>query len=118
MRFSFLALAAIFAFATAAPTPASTSILDISKRLPTPEEFETLSPIEKRKVYHAWYRATNILPATDDDESVEIEKRKVYQAWYRATNILPATDEEDIEKRKVYHAWYRATNILPAEGDD
>lgn len=39
---------------------------DVAKRMPTPEEFEALAPEQKRKVYTAWYRATNIIGATDD----------------------------------------------------
>jgi hypothetical protein len=65
MRFSTLTfgLTALLAgFVAAAPTANS----DTVKRMPTPEEFDVLAPAEKRKVYTAWYRATNILPGTDD----------------------------------------------------
>ncbi|RMZ70744.1 hypothetical protein GMOD_00000877 [Pyrenophora seminiperda CCB06] len=51
-------------FAVAAPTP-STDMA--AKRMPTPEQFEALAPAEKRKVYTAWYRATNIIGLSDDD---------------------------------------------------
>ncbi|KAF2033089.1 hypothetical protein EK21DRAFT_109226 [Setomelanomma holmii] len=61
MRFSsitFAITALLSAFAIAAPTAANN---DIAKRMPTPEEFEALAPEQKRKVYTAWYRATNII---------------------------------------------------------
>jgi len=67
MRFTSIAFgftALVASFVAAAPTAANN---DIAKRMPTPEEFDVLSPIEKRKVYTAWYRATNILPGTDED---------------------------------------------------
>ncbi|KAA8621487.1 hypothetical protein PtrSN002B_010989 [Pyrenophora tritici-repentis] len=51
-------------FAVAAPTPSTDAA---AKRMPTPEQFEALAPAEKRKVYTAWYRATNIIGASDDD---------------------------------------------------
>lgn len=66
MRFSsmtFAITAVLSAFAIAAPTASN----DIAKRMPTPEEFEALAPEQKRKVYTAWYRATNILPTSDDN---------------------------------------------------
>ncbi|KAF1936457.1 hypothetical protein EJ02DRAFT_459513 [Clathrospora elynae] len=62
IAFSLTAL--LSAFAIAAPT-ANTN--DVAKRMPTPEQFEALAPEEKREVYRAWYRATNILPISDDD---------------------------------------------------
>ncbi|KAF2490404.1 hypothetical protein BU16DRAFT_622015 [Lophium mytilinum] len=65
MRFTSIAFALtafLSAFVAAAPTTN-----DITKRLPTPEEFEALAPAEKRKVYTSWYRATNILPTSDDE---------------------------------------------------
>jgi hypothetical protein len=49
-------------FAAAAPT----ANYNVAKRMPTPEEFDALDAVEKRKVYTAWYRSTNILPVSDD----------------------------------------------------
>ncbi|KAF1954866.1 hypothetical protein CC80DRAFT_594887 [Byssothecium circinans] len=117
MRFSSLAfgLTALFSTMVAAAP------IDVSKRLPTPEEFDLLSSVEKRAVYQAWYRATNIIPATDEEKRSLDDKRAVYQAWYRATNIIPATDEEEkrsLNDRAVYQAWYRATNILPSTDEE
>lgn len=66
MRFATLTFgitAMLAAFVAAAPL----SNNDVAKRMPTPEEFEALAPAEKREVYRAWYRATNILPVNDDD---------------------------------------------------
>lgn len=66
MRFTSITFgitALLAAFAVAAPTSSN----DVAKRMPTPEEFEALAPAEKREVYRAWYRSTNILPTTDDD---------------------------------------------------
>jgi hypothetical protein len=40
---------------------------DVVRRMPTPEQFDALSSVEKREVYRAWYRATNIIAASDDD---------------------------------------------------
>ncbi|KAF2811133.1 uncharacterized protein BDZ99DRAFT_570393, partial [Mytilinidion resinicola] len=65
MRFSGIAFA-LTAFLSAFVAAAPTANNDIAKRLPTPEEFEALAPEQKRKVYTAWYRATNILPTSDD----------------------------------------------------
>jgi hypothetical protein len=65
MRFASITFgitALLAAFVAAAPTSN-----DVAKRMPTPEEFEALAPAEKREVYRAWYRATNILPVSDDD---------------------------------------------------
>ncbi|KAL5407596.1 hypothetical protein PMIN03_007071 [Paraphaeosphaeria minitans] len=75
---------------------------------------------EKRTEFAPWYRATNILPVSDDKRSVD--KRTEFSPWYRATNILPASDDKrDIqapeEKRTEFAPWYRATNILPASDD-
>ena len=65
MRFSSLAfgLTALLAtFVAAAPT----SMNDVAKRMPTPEEFDALPREERRKVYTSWYRATNIIGKDDD----------------------------------------------------
>ena len=65
MRFTAIAFsitALLAALGAAAPVAGS----DIAKRMPTPEEFELLAPEQKRKVYTAWYRATNIIGALDD----------------------------------------------------
>lgn len=66
MRFTSITfgLTAIFATLVAA-APVSNG--DVAKRMPTPEQFDALSSIEKREVYRAWYRATNIIAANDDD---------------------------------------------------
>jgi len=66
MRFTSIAFgitAVLSAFVAAAPTANN----DVAKRMPTPEEFDALAPEQKRKVYTAWYRATNIIAASDDD---------------------------------------------------
>lgn len=66
MRFTSITFgitALLAAFVAAAPTPNG----DIAKRMPTPEEFDALSTVQKREVYRAWYRATNIIGASDDD---------------------------------------------------
>lgn len=66
MRFTSITFgitALLAASVAAAPTPSS----GIAKRMPTPEEFDALSSVQKREVYRAWYRATNIIGASDDD---------------------------------------------------
>lgn len=66
MRFASITFgitALLAAFVAAAPVSSN----DIARRMPTPEEFEALAPAEKREVYRAWYRATNIIPGSDDD---------------------------------------------------
>jgi hypothetical protein len=64
MRFTSITFgltALLASFVAAAPTSNA-----IAARMPTPEEFDSLSPVEARDVYRAWYRATNIIPVTDD----------------------------------------------------
>lgn len=61
MRFTNLILSAVAllsAYAVAAPTPNG----NIENRVPEAEA----EPVEARKVYTSWYRATNIIGATDD----------------------------------------------------
>ena len=66
MRFASITFgitALLAASIAAAPAPKG----DVAKRMPTPEEFDALSSVQKREVYRAWYRATNIIPGNDDD---------------------------------------------------
>jgi hypothetical protein len=66
MRFTSITfgLTAVLAtFVAAAPVGNA----DVAKRMPTPEEFDALNSVQKREVYRAWYRATNIIGASDDD---------------------------------------------------
>ncbi|KAF2710980.1 hypothetical protein K504DRAFT_500918 [Pleomassaria siparia CBS 279.74] len=56
-------IALIAAFVAAAPT---VNVDEVAKRMPTPEEFDLVSPVEKHEVYTSWYRATNIIASTDD----------------------------------------------------
>ena len=67
----------------------------------------------KRTEFAPWYRATNILPASDD------RKRSEFAPWYRATNILPASDDRkrSVKARTEFFPWYRATNIIPSNDD-
>jgi hypothetical protein len=89
---------------------------------------------EKRTEFAPWYRATNILPATDEKRDVEApeDKRAEFAGWYRATNIIPYNDDKrdvkapeekrDVEapedKRAEFAGWYRATNIIPYNDDE
>jgi hypothetical protein len=88
MRFTSIAFgltAFLSAFVVAAPAPEN----EVTKRMPTPEEFNAMPADLQKRVYQSWYRATNILPASDDKK----KRSPVYQSWYRATNILPASDD-------------------------
>jgi hypothetical protein len=66
MRFATITIGLTAVLATfVAGAPVSDN--DVVKRMPTPEQFDALSSMEKREVYRAWYRATNIIAASDDD---------------------------------------------------
>jgi 16S rRNA C967 or C1407 C5-methylase (RsmB/RsmF family) len=110
-------LVAFFAAsAVAAPTPNAN---ELAKRVPTPEQFETLAPEEKREAYKAIYRATNIIGKSD------AEKREAEKQLYPVHTLVIASDVEkreaekqlypvrtlaiksDVEKREADKAIYR-----------